>query len=172
MRRTPLNPGDKPLKRTGRVRVTPAEREPRKAATPRKATGLHIGEQRARDLVYGRSGGVCELQIVGVCLGRATNWHHRLARSQGGLWQASNGIHVCGSGTTGCHGAVTNTNGHRAEYEAKGWIVSRGVVPATVPVVLWPMGIVRLDDEGGWLQFHPDDLPVIPDRFDGEGKVA
>ena len=109
-----------------------------------------MNEKRARELVYNRSDYLCEVRIPGVCLGRATNWHHRQAKGQRGPWAPSNGLHVCGSGTTGCHGALTNTNGRRAEYEAKGWIVRSWQNPAEVPVLLAHRGHVLLDDAGGF----------------------
>ena len=51
------------------------------------------------------------------CGARATNWHHRLNRSQGGPDDAFNLVPLCGSGTTGCHGWVTL---HPSEAEAVG----------------------------------------------------
>ena len=79
-----------------------------------------------------RSGGQCELQISHQCLGLATNRHHRQNRSQGGTNELVNILHLCGSGTTGCHGFVTN-NPNVAE--ANGWTVRSHIDPATVPVV-------------------------------------
>lgn len=105
-----------------------------------------MNEKRARELVYNRSDHVCE--VCGAV--RATNWHHRMARSQRGTWTPSNGLHVCGSGTTGCHGKLTNTNGRRAEYEARGWIVRSWQVPADIPVMHSRYGLVYLDDTGGF----------------------
>lgn len=105
-----------------------------------------IGEGVAKDRVSLRSGGWCEIQLTG-CFGRALDWHHRLRDGQGGLWQASNGLHVCRF----CHMAVTNTNGHRAEYEANGWLVRTRVVPADVPVLLPTGRTVWLDDDGRYL---------------------
>jgi hypothetical protein len=105
-----------------------------------------IGERVARDRTKARSGGWCEIQMDG-CFGRATDWHHRLRDGQGGLWQASNGLHLC----RWCHEAVTNTRGHRAEYEANGWLVPTGTVPADVPVLLPTGQRVLLDDVGDYL---------------------
>ncbi len=90
------------------------------------------------------------------------NAHHRKLRSRGGMGDVANGILLCGSGTTGCHGWV-----HR-EVEAStamGYIVSRWGNPAEVPVWTW-RGWVLLDDEGGMLVWTergwttPDDVGV------------
>lgn len=99
-------------------------------------------EKEARRLVRERSGGLCE-----VCGVRpATNYQHRKNRSQGGQWSAVNGLDVCGSGTTGCHGRIHHSPA--AAYEA-GWSVKSWEDPAVVPVRT-TRGLVLLDDEGGW----------------------
>lgn len=67
-----------------------------------------------------RSGGMCEAQLPIVCMGRAPvdeegralNIHHRQARPVGPNTLA-NLIHLCGSGTTGCHGWIEH-NPHKA----------------------------------------------------------
>jgi hypothetical protein len=126
-------------------------------------------ERVARPLVRARSGGICETRIPGVCLGRAANMHHRKNRSQGGKWTASNLIDLCGSGTTGCHGVLTDPQGRRTEYEANGWIVPSYANPAEVPVLIhnattghdW----VLLDDNGD-LAFAPFPTPADGDPFD------
>jgi len=100
-------------------------------------------EKKARQLVRERSGGICE-----VCgSARATNFQHRKNRSQGGAWSAANGLDVCGSGTTGCHGYM---HAHPAESYERGWSVRSGEDPAEVPVQT-ALGLVLLDDEGGWM---------------------
>lgn len=141
---------------------------------------------KARRFVYARSGGQCEVRILGVCLGRATNWHHRINRSQGGLWLPSNGLHVCGSGTHGCHGALTVPQGRRAEFNGLGWTIaphyergqlSRVLVPAArFPVYRWQAHAfgpewVFLDDEGGITPIGFDDLHAVLAEF-GLGRVA
>ena len=125
-------------------------------------------ERAARDLVRARSGGWCEVRLPGVCLGRAANMHHRKNRSQGGKWAASNLLDLCGSGTTGCHGVLTDPQGRRAEYEATGWIVPSYADPAEVPVLIhnattghdW----VLLNDKGD-LAFAPFPEPPPGDPF-------
>ncbi len=97
-------------------------------------------ERRARKLVRKRSGGTCER------CGRAqaTNWHHRVAKGRGGSWCPSNGLDLCGSGTTGCHGEVTVSPA--LAYE-RGWSVRTGHDPAAIPVWLANRGwhLLRAD---------------------------
>lgn len=100
------------------------------------------GEKKARDRVAERSGGICE--VCGAA--RATNYQHRKNRSQGGPWSASNGLHVCGSGTTGCHGYI---HAHPAESYERGWSVHSWDDPADIPAQTH-IGELLLDDEGGW----------------------
>jgi hypothetical protein len=56
----------------------------------------------------------------------------------------SNILHVCGSGTTGCHGVLTDPQGSRSLYERNGWIVK------------------------GFTQFEPADIPVLMSIYDME----
>jgi hypothetical protein len=99
-------------------------------------------EQEARRLVRERSGGICERCAAA----RATNFQHRQARGQGGPWTASNGLDVCGSGTTGCHGYM---HAHPAESYERGWSVHSWDDPAEVPV-LTAQGWMQLNDDGSW----------------------
>ncbi|WP_051393065.1 hypothetical protein [Glycomyces arizonensis] len=101
-----------------------------------------MSEKRARQLVRERSGGVCE--VCGAA--RATNYQHRKNRSQGGPWSAANGLDVCGSGTTGCHGYI---HAHPDEACLKGWSVRSWDDEHAIPVQTH-MGPLLLDDEGGW----------------------
>jgi hypothetical protein len=99
-----------------------------------------MNETVARRLVYARSGGVCE-----ICDQRpGTNWHHR--RSAGRIWTPENGLHLCGSGTTGCHGWVTS---HPSVSRQLGWMVSNSVAPERVHAVL---ALVR----GRWAALESD----------------
>lgn len=95
---------------------------------------------KSRQILLDRSGGICE--VCGIA--SATNWHHRKNRSQGGGDELSNALHLCGSGTTGCHGRITE---HPAESYRCGWSVRSGHDPLTTPVLRrreW----VLLDNEG------------------------
>lgn len=181
LKRTPMPPREKPMQR-GSLRSTPPAQGSGKPASPRR-TGKHVGEAAARKAVAERSGGDCEVRLFGICLGRATNWHHRQNRSQQGKWSPANGLHVCGSGTTGCHGALTNTNGRRKEFEQCGWIVPSHLDPAAVDCLIYTRWFghdyVLLREDGGvdLAPFpkgkleHPDDL-VVPREPDGLGGVA
>lgn len=76
-----------------------------------------------------RSGGQCE-----ICGRRtATNAHHRKNRSQGGTWDVANLLHICGSGTTGCHGEI---HARPQTAYANGWSVRGALTPAAVPAWL------------------------------------
>jgi len=77
--------------------------------------------------------GVCE--ICGAA--RASNFHHRRPGGMGGSRQphqqtAANLLHVCGSGTTGCHGDLESSR--TIAYE-NGWLVHRRDDPTTAPVL-------------------------------------
>lgn len=134
---------------------------------PRRSTGLHVGEKKAKDLAKQRSGGDCEVVILGVCVYRGYDFHHRLFRSQGGKWEIVNGLYVCRP----CHRALTNTAGRRDEYEAKGWIVPSHADPAATEVLMWHNqrqdwfllledGSVELAPFPKGDPRHPDDIEV------------
>jgi len=97
---------------------------------------------RERAALKARSDGICE--ICGTA--EATNWHHRKDRSQGGDNSLSNAMHLCGSGTTGCHGMVTE---HPKDAYTYGWSVRSGLSPVEVKVLRRGMW-VRLADNG-WM---------------------
>lgn len=60
---------------------------------------------------------------------------------------AANGLLLCGSGVTGCHGWVES---HRAEAMSLGLLLRRSEVPVLVPVTL-RRGRVLLDDIGNYI---------------------
>lgn len=74
----------------------------------------------------------------------ANNAHHRKNRSQGGRDVLSNLLLLCGSGTTGCHGWITE---HPSESYNNGWAVRSFLSPEAVPV-LYRGQLVHLDDLG------------------------
>ena len=83
----------------------------------------------------------------------ANNAHHRRNRSQGRSDALSNLGLLCGSGTTGCHGWVTE---HPELAAVEGWTIPRGDrrQPADVPVLRFSREVgvhvvVLLDDAGG-----------------------
>lgn len=101
-------------------------------------------EVKARAIVKARSGGMCE-----VCGGKpSTNWHHRQNRSVGGRWDAANGLAVCGTGTTGCHGYIT-TNPQAAREQ--GWSVPSHLDPARTPAWIARRGFVLLNSVGDYI---------------------
>lgn len=107
---------------------------------------------QTRQVVVLRSGGMCER-----CGRVMDDWtpfsvHHRRPRGMGGdksptTNSALNGLNLCGSGTTGCHGWVET---HRAEALDLGLLVSRYANPAEVPVLL-AHGWVFLDAFGNYI---------------------
>lgn len=111
-------------------------------------------EAAGREAVIARSGGVCEICQAN----RATNFAHRQRRSQGGSWSPVNGLALCGSGTTGCHGWCT---AHPALARAGGWEVGAWGDPTEEPVYLQHFGWYAwwwLKDEG--LVMVEEDFPV------------
>lgn len=105
------------------------------------------GESRARRLVRKRSGGLCEIAMSSMCTSQATEWSHRIRRSQGGLWLPSNGLAACRS----CHLVITNTRGHRDAYVANGWVLNSTQRPLEARVLtIHSLDPVLLDDNGGW----------------------
>jgi hypothetical protein len=102
--------------------------------------------------------GRCEL-----CGRPATNFAHRLAKGQGGLWSPCNGILLCGSGTTGCHGWC---HANPTSARAGGWIIDTGEHPADVAVYLRPRTLYAawwlLDDDGCYSLVDRRDVPLMP----------
>jgi hypothetical protein len=100
-------------------------------------------EDQARALVSQRSGGRCE-----ICGSRpASNFHHRQNRSASGVWSAENGMALCGSGTTFCHGFVTG-NPRRAREQ--GWSVPSWADPARIPAWIFGREFVLLTPTGDY----------------------
>ncbi|WP_280499411.1 HNH endonuclease [Nocardia cyriacigeorgica] len=99
-----------------------------------------ITATEARRIIDTRCGGRCER-----CGQAGYTIHHRRKRSQGGTWEPSNLLALCGSGTTGCHGWV-EANPNLAT--AFGFWLRHGQDSTTTPVWLWGRGVL-LDDAGG-----------------------
>ena len=117
----------------------------------------------ARTLIASREGGRC------VRCGTTVLWwpeddprrpsivcaysiHHRRPRGMGGASDPaadhpSNGLLLCGTGTTGCHGWV---EAHRAAAHADGYLVPQGHDPRSTPVRL-PSGARVLLTPDGYL---------------------
>lgn len=103
-----------------------------------EAVALRLtGERRARRVVAARSGGWCE-----TCARQAaTDWHHRLNRSQGGKWCPANGLHICRT----CHELIGR---ERIEAKARGWALEPHQVPAETRVLLADRGWCLLSTSG------------------------
>lgn len=81
----------------------------------------------------------------GIPLSEGANLHHRLLRSHGTDNSPANLIALCGSGTTGHHGAV---HANVAKARQRGHIVPSWDNPADVLALSW-RGWMRLDADGG-----------------------
>jgi hypothetical protein len=103
-------------------------------------------ERRARKLVRTRSGGACE----GCDQAAATNCSHRISRGVGGLWCPANLLHLCGSGTTGCHGYIEDEP--TSARDERGWRLESTDIPTEMPVLLAGVGWALLDANGGVVQ--------------------
>ncbi|UVK58627.1 HNH endonuclease [Microbacterium phage CrazyRich] len=112
---------------------------------------------QTRRLVLLRDAGRCVW--CGRPWGDLLNLHHRLLRSHGTDNSPANLIAVCGSGTTGCHGAI---HAHPDKARQRGHIVPSWSSPVTVPVLTW-RGLLLLDDEGGASKHVPaGEAPTPP----------
>ena len=108
-----------------------------------------MSEQVARALVAERAQHMCEIALAGICGVRMASVHHRLKRSHGGGWVASNLLASCGDGTTGCHGYI---EAHPTWAREEGlWLFAGDGAPHEVSVHMRWMnlrGWYLLDDEG------------------------
>jgi hypothetical protein len=96
-----------------------------------------------KQIVRDRSAGICE-----VCQAApATNFHHRRARGMGGTRRPIHGpdwvLHLCGSGTTGCHGYIET---HPEVSYARGWKLRGTRDPSIAPVQLCGQWYILLPD--------------------------
>lgn len=89
---------------------------------------------------------------------RGYSLQHRDNRGMGGTRDPrinlpSNGIVLCGSGTTDCHGWVEE---HETEAARCGWVVLSWADPTTVPVLMFTGRWMLLSDQGtAWLAADP-----------------
>ncbi len=108
-----------------------------------------VTEATGRAIVNTRAGGRCEL-----CGAPGTNIHHRRKRSQGGRWDPSNLLRLCGSGTTGCHGRIEVRP--KVSHRLGLWLTSGDPAPAEAPVVAHPSGLWlgwwQPADDGTWVE--------------------
>jgi hypothetical protein len=78
---------------------------------------------------------VRDMHRCGRCGMAGNNWHHRRSKSirDGHTHCPCNGVWLCGTGSTGCHGWV-----HANPFVSRknGWIVSRHeAVPGSIPML-------------------------------------
>lgn len=151
------------MRRTGLRTYTPLKRRAPLAAVGKKAVKAgkkprrpDTGPDRStRELVKLREDWRCCVCGKPV-YDQQASIHHRRNRAAGGtsdpaLNRPSNLLLVCGTGSTGCHGDLTDNRQRTVALDA-GWIVSTNSSdePIQVPVHHALFGLVYLDDEGGW----------------------
>lgn len=102
---------------------------------------------KQRQTLFERAGGHCE--VCG-CRLREQGWnaHHRMNRGMGGTRRqvtCADGLVVCGSGTTGCHGHITE---NPRWAEDRGYVIRRNSIadPLNEPVFV----------RGEWVMFNAD----------------
>jgi hypothetical protein len=105
----------------------------------------------------------CGRHVAHLQRGWAWSIHHRRPRGSGGTslaWvdQAANGIILCGSGTTGCHGWVEKNR--RAAIDA-GYLISALGLSVAEDIPLHPelLGFVYLTNDGGWIPVEEGPTP-------------
>lgn len=106
----------------------------------------YFPEARGRAIVAERAGGRCEAAIENVCIVRPGSMHHRF--KPGRLWNPSNLLHLCGDGTTGCHGYI---EAHPKWANQEGLWLRAGEDPRTSSVHMrwmYERSWWFLDDEG------------------------
>lgn len=104
---------------------------------------------KVRQALHERAGGRCE-----ICAEPANNAHHRRNKSQGGQDRLANLMLLCGSGTTGCHGEVTE---HPEWATLCGYTIQGtvdGDAPETVPVYI--RGLRSLLEDDGTVVHIPE----------------
>ena len=145
-RKTPM-----PRRRQAQVAIPRIGTPPR----PRRTLAPRHFTEATRKLIYARDERCCVRCGVNIA---SCPWsgsvQHRCPRGAGGstvawLQRPANGLLLCGSGTTGCHGWVES---HPADAARYGWVLRHGVITAAQwPVLYAAAGDVRLlDDHGGY----------------------
>ena len=112
--------------------------------------------KRTASVIFDRDHGRCFRCGEFVWSGeRGASWslHHRRPRGAGGSsvdWVnlPSNGVILCGTGTTGDHGWAES---HREDARALGFLVAlNGILrPSEVAILRWDGVLVHLADDGG-----------------------
>lgn len=117
-------------------------------------------------LLDNRAMGRCER--CGTRLGSWFSRHHRTPRGMGGAnrnFGAADGLVLCGSGTSGCHGWVEQ---HREESRTYGWLVPAGGGPTENVAVLYQGYWAYLMESGFVDYLSPGEamragLPKVPE---------
>ncbi len=132
-----MKPG-KPLRRTG---FSPSQRSTQitRKAIKAKRAAMTPEERTCRKVVRARSEGQCEIHLGHP----ASDMHHRLNRSQGGLWTPANILHICRAS----HSAI-GADPLWAAHPSRGWSIRNQRNPADVPVYLAGRGYCLLHDSG------------------------
>lgn len=108
------------------MKVKPAKRDP--------------AEAEARAIVKARSLGLCEMDGTRT----ATDMHHRVNRSQGGMWSPENLLHLCHE-----HHMHITTNPRIAQEQ--GWSIPSHLDPARTPAWIARRGFVLLNSVGDYI---------------------
>lgn len=90
-RRTALRPGSPLVRKTELKRTAGLTRRAIKASRP----VVSPEEKAAKDTARARAGGLCEIQLPGLCHGRGLDFSHRIREGQGGPWSPRNGLYAC-----------------------------------------------------------------------------
>lgn len=121
-----------------------------KPAKPLRLTGRDLAIRN--DRIDRRDMQRCAFPDCGVIIWENGSRHHRKFKSRRGGDEVSNGVLLCGSGTTGCHGwAHANPEAARA----LGFAVGTDEDPRQVPIHHAIHGWVYLDDFGGFTREEP-----------------
>ncbi len=111
-------------------------------------------DQHTVDAILARDGYDCAMCGGGIHGVRGVDYsiHHRLLKSRGGDGRPSNGVTLCGHGTSGCHGLV---HANVAWAEEQGWMVKSHEDPVLKPIPHVLHGFVYLDNGAGWSSRRP-----------------
>lgn len=120
-------------------------------------------------VILERDDGRCARCGVSVQLdARGVAWsvHHRRPRGMGGsrdplVSSPVNGVVLCGSGVTGCHGHVES---NRDQGRLHGWLVPKWRDPTEVPVEHWAHGWSWIT-EGGYRALSEPELWLLAGRW-------
>lgn len=124
-----------------------------KPTRPLRLTGRALEERNEKIDQRERQCCAC----CGIAISEGASRHHRKLKSRRGGDEVSNGILLCGSGTTGCHGWA---HAEPAEARQLGFTVYSHEDPRQVPVAHVLYGLVYLDDDGGVSKTPPPTDPL------------